>query len=124
MTRRWEGRKEKSYELNRIYEVIIFDRLAEEDLTKIVGLQLERVVKRLEKQNLRVEFTEGAKQFLAKLGYDPVYGARPLKRAIQKWLLDPLSLDVLDGKYGKYGKGAKLRIDAGGEALSFVEETS
>jgi ATP-dependent Clp protease ATP-binding subunit ClpB len=113
--------------LNRIYEVIIFDRLAEEDLTKIVGLQLERVVKRLEKQNLRVEFTEGAKQFLAKLGYDPVYGARPLKRAIQKWLLDPLSLDVLDGKYGKYGKygkGAKLRIDAGGEALSFVEETS
>ena len=76
MTRRWEGRKEKFYELNRIYEVIIFDRLAEEDLTKIVGLQLERVVKRLEKQNLRVEFTEGAKQFLAKLGYDPSFTGR------------------------------------------------
>ncbi|MBC7979706.1 MAG: ATP-dependent chaperone ClpB [Armatimonadetes bacterium] len=85
--------------LNRIDEIIIFDRLDRKDLTKIVDLQLERVRKRLAKQGLGLALSEEAKEFLGNQGYDPVYGARPLKRAIQQHLLDPLSLDVLEGKF-------------------------
>jgi len=85
--------------LNRIDEIIIFDRLQREELTSIVDLQLERVRKRLAKQGLALALTEQAKEYLGNQGYDPVYGARPLKRAIQHHLLDPLSLDVLDGKF-------------------------
>ena len=85
--------------LNRIDEIIIFDRLDREDLTTIVDLQLDRVRKRLAKQGLALALSTEAKEFLGNQGYDPVYGARPLKRAIQTHLLDPLSLDVLDGKF-------------------------
>jgi ATP-dependent Clp protease ATP-binding subunit ClpB len=85
--------------LNRIDETIIFDRLKRDEITTIVDLQLDRVRKRLAKQGLALALTESAKDFIANQGYDPVYGARPLKRAIQHLLLDPLSLDVLDGKF-------------------------
>jgi ATP-dependent Clp protease ATP-binding subunit ClpB len=85
--------------LNRIDETIIFDRLKREELTTIVDLQLDRVRKRLAKQGLALALSEDAKEYLGNQGYDPVYGARPLKRAIQHHLLDPLSLDVLDGKF-------------------------
>ena len=85
--------------LNRIDEIIIFDRLQREEITRIVDLQLDRVRKRLAKQGLALALSEPAKEFIGNQGYDPVYGARPLKRAIQHHLLDPLSLDVLDGKF-------------------------
>ena len=85
--------------LNRIDEIIIFDRLRHDDITHIVELQLARVRQRLAQQGLALALTERAKEFIANQGYDPVYGARPLKRAIQHLLLDPLSLDVLEGKY-------------------------
>jgi len=85
--------------LNRIDETIIFDRLQRADLTTIVDLQLDRVRKRLAKQGMALALSEEVKEFIGNQGYDPVYGARPLKRAIQHLLLDPLSLDVLDGKF-------------------------
>jgi ATP-dependent Clp protease ATP-binding subunit ClpB len=85
--------------LNRIDEIIIFDRLQREELTTIVDLQLDRVRKRLAKQGLALALTESAKEYLGNQGFDPVYGARPLKRAIQHHLLDPLSLDVLEGNF-------------------------
>jgi len=85
--------------LNRIDEIIIFDRLKREEITTIVDLQLDRVRKRLAKQGLGLALSEGAKEHLGTQGYDPVYGARPLKRVIQHLLLDPLSLDVLDGGF-------------------------
>ncbi len=85
--------------LNRIDEIIIFDRLHREELTTIVDLQLDRVRKRLAKQGLGLALTDSAKEYIGNQGYDPVYGARPLKRAIQHLVLDPLSLDVLDGKF-------------------------
>ena len=84
--------------LNRIDETIIFDRLNRDELTEIVGLQLERVRQRLAKQGIGLALSPEAKEFIANQGYDPVYGARPLKRAIQRHLLDPLSLEVLEGK--------------------------
>ena len=85
--------------LNRIDETIIFDRLRREELTTIVDIQLDRVRKRLAKQGLALALTEQAKEYIGNQGYDPVYGARPLKRAIQHHLLDPLSLEILDGKF-------------------------
>jgi len=85
--------------LNRIDETIIFDRLHREELTRIVDIQLGRVRQRLAKQGLALALSEKAKEFIGNQGYDPVYGARPLKRAIQHLLLDPLSLELLDGKF-------------------------
>jgi ATP-dependent Clp protease ATP-binding subunit ClpB len=85
--------------INRIDEIVIFDRLNRGDLTTIVDLQLERVRKRLAAQGLGLALSEEVKEFVGNQGYDPVYGARPLKRAIQHHLLDPLSLDVLEGKF-------------------------
>ncbi|MDA0812973.1 MAG: ATP-dependent chaperone ClpB [Verrucomicrobia bacterium] len=85
--------------LNRVDETIIFDRLGKEDLHKIVLLQIERVVSRMAKQGLTLKLSAEAATFIGNQGYDPVYGARPLKRAIQKHLLDVLSLDILDGKF-------------------------
>ena len=87
--------------LNRVDETIIFDRLARAELTSIVSLQLERVRERLAKQGLGLAFSDAAKEFIGNQGYDPVYGARPLKRAIQKHLLDPLSLEVLEGNFSE-----------------------
>jgi ATP-dependent Clp protease ATP-binding subunit ClpB len=102
--------------LNRVDEIIMFDRLRREELARIVELQLERVRKRLAKQGLALALGEGAKEFLGNQGYDPVYGARPLKRAIQHHLLDPLSLDLLDGAFAE---GDAIRVDAEGGRLAF-----
>jgi len=85
--------------LNRIDEIVIFDRLDAKDLDQIVKIQLQRVVARLRKQGLTLELTEEAVRKIADEGYDPVYGARPLKRAIQKSVLDPLSMDMLEGRF-------------------------
>jgi ATP-dependent Clp protease ATP-binding subunit ClpB len=85
--------------LNRVDEVIIFDRLSDEDLAKIVEIQVARLIKRLSAQKITLHLSDAAKRHLAHEGYDPVYGARPLKRAIQRSLLDPLSLEILAGKF-------------------------
>ncbi len=85
--------------LNRIDEMIIFDRLKREEITIIVELQLARVRQRLAKQGLSLVLHPTVTTRLGEKGYDPIYGARPLKRVIQHLLLDPLSLDVLDGKF-------------------------
>ena len=102
--------------LNRIDETIIFDRLQREELTTIVDLQLERVRKRLAKQGLALALTEKAKEFIGNQGYDPVYGARPLKRAVQHHLLDPLSLEILDGNFVD---GDVIQADVEGGATVF-----
>src|SRR5205823_10035923 len=70
--------------LNRVDEIVIFDRLSEEDLKKIVEIQLKRLSKRLEQQKITLKLSDSAKELLAREGYDPVYGARPLRRTIQK----------------------------------------
>jgi ATP-dependent Clp protease ATP-binding subunit ClpB len=85
--------------LNRIDEIIIFDRLNEEDLKRIVEIQVERLIQRLAVKKLTLILTDAAKAHLAREGYDPVYGARPLKRVIQRDLLDPLSLEILAGTF-------------------------
>ena len=87
--------------LNRIDEIIIFDRLDSTQITHIVDIQLARLLQRLAKQNITLTLDDSAKQFLGREGYDPAYGARPLKRVIQREILDPLSLEILDGHFGE-----------------------
>ena len=84
--------------LNRIDEIIIFNYLGKEEIKKIVELELRKVGERLSKKEIKVDFTDQAKQFLAEKGFDPNLGARPLKRVIQKLVLDPLSLKIVAGE--------------------------
>ncbi|HAF03399.1 MAG TPA: type VI secretion system ATPase TssH, partial [Spartobacteria bacterium] len=102
--------------LNRVDEIIIFDRLSEDDIKQIVEIQLGRLTKRLEQQKITLDLSDSAKELIARDGYDPVYGARPLKRAIQKDILDPLSIDILEGKVHE---GQIVRVDAKNGALEF-----
>jgi ATP-dependent Clp protease ATP-binding subunit ClpB len=85
--------------LNRIDEIIIFDRLDSSQITDIVEIQLRRLLARLQRQNITLTLEASAKKLLAREGYDPAYGARPLKRVIQREILDPLSLEILDGHF-------------------------
>lgn len=85
--------------LNRVDEVIVFHRLSDKELHRIVDTQLARLQKRLESKRMKLVISDGARDLISHEGYDPVYGARPLKRAIQRFLLDPLSLEMLEGKF-------------------------
>jgi ATP-dependent Clp protease ATP-binding subunit ClpB len=102
--------------LNRVDEIIIFEPLRKKDIQSIVDIQVARMQKLLADKRLTLELTEGAEAFLAERGYDPTYGARPLKRAIQKYLMDPLALKVLGGEYLP---GDHIVVDAGKDALTF-----
>jgi len=105
--------------LNRVDEIIIFDRLTEDDLKKIVEIQLRRLSKRLGQQKITLKLSDSAKELLAREGYDPVYGARPLRRTIQKEILDPLSIDILEGKVRE---GQTVHVNAKDGALEFREK--
>ena len=103
--------------LNRIDETVIFDRLGRAELSGIVTLQLDRVTKRLSKQGLTLNLSDEAVEYIGNKGYDPVYGARPLKRAIQTYLLDPLSLSLLEGRYVE-GDTISVNVQDGGLVFS------
>ena len=105
--------------LNRIDEKIIFDRLSEGDLSNIIRLQLDLVEERLTKQNIGIEFDSDAVGYLAAEGFDPVYGARPLKRAIQKNILDPMSINILNGEFEE-GDEVCISLDTG--TLKFAKK--
>jgi ATP-dependent Clp protease ATP-binding subunit ClpB len=102
--------------LNRIDETILFDRLSEADLMRIVEIQLRHLAGRLESQKLTLKLSDEVRKLLADEGYDPVYGARPLKRTIQRRLLDPLSLLLLEGRFSE---GATIRADLEGTSMKF-----
>jgi ATP-dependent Clp protease ATP-binding subunit ClpB len=104
--------------LNRVDEIIIFDRLSEEDLKKIVEIQLNRLANRLEQQKITLKLSDSARALLAREGYDPVYGARPLRRVIQKEILDPLSIQILEGKVRE---GQAVHVDTKNGVLEFRE---
>ena len=83
--------------LNRIDEIVIFNSLGQEEIKQIVDIQIGNLAKRLEQSKIRLELTEEAKELLARTGFDPVYGARPLKRTIQHLIQDSLATKILDG---------------------------
>ncbi|MDI6767004.1 MAG: AAA family ATPase [Bacteroidota bacterium] len=99
--------------LNRIDEIILFKLLSKEDLRKIIEIQLKRVQKLLEPKNITIEFTEEASEWLIKLGYDPTLGARPLKRVIQKSVVNKLSEEILAGSIGE-GDTIEVSLDRRG----------
>lgn len=102
--------------LNRVDEVIIFNPLGREQIAEIVKLQLNLVAKRLLERGVKLEISKKALEFLADAGFDPQYGARPLKRAIQRHLLNPLSVKLLGGDI--VGE-ATIKIDSDGKSLVF-----
>jgi ATP-dependent Clp protease ATP-binding subunit ClpB len=102
--------------LNRIDEIIFFHALSREDMKRIVDIQLAGLTKRLEDRKIHVALTDAAKEQLVREGYDPAYGARPLKRAIQREVLDPLALRVLEGDFGE---GDTVEVDGGARGLKF-----
>jgi len=104
--------------LNRIDEVVVFHPLSRENIRAIVDVQLRRLSKRLEERRLTLELTDAARDLLAERGYDPVYGARPLKRAIQQLVLDPLAYKIISGELSD---GTCVIIEADGDALTFKQ---
>jgi ATP-dependent Clp protease ATP-binding subunit ClpB len=104
--------------LNRIDQIILFGSLSREDLKAIVKIQIRHLRELLDEQQIDVELTEKAMAFLADEGYDPVFGARPLKRAIQRELQDPLAMAVLDGRFAT-GDTVYVDVDEDGHGLSF-----
>jgi ATP-dependent Clp protease ATP-binding subunit ClpB len=103
--------------LNRIDEIVVFHPLDKEHLKEIVGIQLQRVEKLLQDRGFSLEVSPQARQYLADVGYDPDYGARPLKRAIQRELQDPLALEVLSGNLKV---GDLIQVDMGPDGLNFT----
>jgi ATP-dependent Clp protease ATP-binding subunit ClpB len=102
--------------LNRIDDVVIFHRLTKEDLGKIVDIQVGQLSERVRERGIEIELTEGARELLGNLGFDLTYGARPLKRVIQKQLVDKLALRLLEGDFAE---GDTVKVDAHDGELVF-----
>jgi len=102
--------------LNRIDETIIFQNLTPEQISKIVDIQMKMLSKRLSDQHIELDLSDRAILLLAKLGYDPIYGARPLKRAIQKYIENPLATEMLKGTFTE---GTRIRADVEGNQIVF-----
>jgi len=105
--------------LNRIDEIILFSSLLKEDMLKIVALQIKDIQTRLSEHGLSVELTEQATEWLANVGYDPAFGARPLKRALQKHIESPLSISLLSGEFTR---GDIVLVDIDGEEIVFKKK--
>jgi ATP-dependent Clp protease ATP-binding subunit ClpB len=102
--------------LNRIDEIVEFQPLTREQIGEIVELQLERLRARLAERGIRIELTDAAKEHLAEAGWDPTYGARPLKRAIQRFVENQLALRLLENEFGE---GDTVRVDVEDSELVF-----
>jgi len=94
--------------LNRIDEIIIFHNLSQEQIGEIVDIQIQKLGARLAEMNMELVLSEDVRAFLAEKGFDPIYGARPLKRAIQKYIENPLSMEILEGRISE---GATFMAD-------------
>jgi ATP-dependent Clp protease ATP-binding subunit ClpB len=106
--------------LNRIDEIIIFHKLSRETIRKIVGKELSIYSRRLADQKITLTITEGAEDYFAREGYDPHYGARPLKRLLQRSVIDPLAMGILDGEY-KEGDNLKVALAGKENAVEIVK---
>jgi ATP-dependent Clp protease ATP-binding subunit ClpB len=103
--------------LNRIDDVIFFHALGRADIRQIIDIQLRALLRRLADRKITIDLTDRARDMLIEEGYDPVYGARPLKRTLQRRLLDPLALGVLEGRFSE---GDTVLVDAGKDGLALT----
>ncbi len=104
--------------VNRLDEIVEFHQLTREEISQIVDLQVAKLVERVRERGVEVELTEDARTLIGNLGYDPTYGARPLKRVIQKQLVDKLALRLLEGEFAP---GDRVLVDAAGGELTFAK---
>jgi len=107
--------------LNRVDDIVVFHALDRSDLEKIVDIQLGRLRRMLAERNLKIELTDAARRFLAAAGYDPTYGARPLKRAIQQYIQDPLAMELLEGHF-RAGDSIVADLAPQGDRLTFARQ--
>jgi ATP-dependent Clp protease ATP-binding subunit ClpA len=107
--------------LNRIDEIVTFRSLGRDEIQKIVDIQLGDLVKRLADRKLSIELTPEARRALADRGYDPVFGARPLKRTIQRMIENPLAVEVLAGRFAE---GDRILVEADGDTFRFRKEVA
>ncbi len=105
--------------LNRIDDIVIFDNLDTKQIKAIVDIQIDRLCRRLEAQRIFLTLTDRAKEFLARQGYDPLYGARPLKRAIQKHIENVLAMEILKGHFSE---GSSILADVEEGKIVFRKE--
>ena len=103
--------------LNRIDEIIIFHNLTPEQIGAIVAIQVERLCKRLQERKIELQLSDAAKRLLASRGFDPLYGARPLKRAIQQLIENPLALEILKGRFPE---NSNVLADVEGDRIAFA----
>ncbi len=104
--------------INRIDEIIVFEPLSQEQILQIVDLMVAEVQERLDEKNLRITLTDAARKWLAKVGFDPSFGARPLRRAVQRHVENVLARDILEGRFSE---GDDITVDVGDEELSFTQ---
>ncbi|HNR34904.1 MAG TPA: hypothetical protein PKO36_06970, partial [Candidatus Hydrogenedentes bacterium] len=102
--------------LNRVDDIVVFHSLSREDIRRIVDVQIKRLSKRLEEKHIAIELSDAARDYLADEGFDPAYGARPLKRAIQRLVLDPMAMEILSGAIQE---GSRVFVDLEDGRLRF-----
>ncbi len=107
--------------LNRLDDILVFHELTEEQLGSIVNLMVQDLQKRLAERKLGLEMTDGAKSWLAKVGFDPIYGARPLRRAVERYVENPLSTKLLKGEFNE---GDNIIVDLVDDSLTFTPKTA
>jgi ATP-dependent Clp protease ATP-binding subunit ClpC len=107
--------------LNRLDDIIVFHELTEEQLRQIVDLMVKDLEKRLSERKLKLEMTDAAKSWLAKAGFDPIYGARPLRRAVERYVENPLSTKVLKGEFNE---GDSIVVDLVDDTLTFTAKVA
>ncbi len=104
--------------INRVDEIVVFRSLAKEHMLQIVDVVIAETLKKVEDMSIEVELTKSAKEFVVERGFDPVYGARPLRRTIQKYVEDPIAEEILKNKFSE---GSRIQVRKKGEELEFVE---
>ncbi len=104
--------------LNRVDELVIFRHLNKEDMVKIVDIVIEEVLEKISDRDIKIILSKSAKEFIAEKGFDPVYGARPLKRTIQKYIEDPIAEELLKGNFSD---GSRILVKKRGDGLAFSE---
>ncbi|MCZ6819020.1 MAG: AAA family ATPase, partial [Calditrichaeota bacterium] len=104
--------------LNRVDESVVFHPLHKEHMVQIIDIVIDEMLNKVQDREIEIRLSKGAKEYLAEQGFDPVYGARPLRRTIQKFIEDPIAEEILRGKFGD---GSQISVKKKGDALEFVE---
>jgi ATP-dependent Clp protease ATP-binding subunit ClpC len=107
--------------LNRLDGVVVFRSLSKSDLIEVLGLEVQKVMERLKAKNIRLELDEPAKNFLVEKGYDPLYGARPMRRAVERYLEDPLAEEILKDLLHE---SEPIQVTVENDRLAFKQNTA